>query len=43
MKSRKFVVAMVGVFLMATMLVSCHHNTCPTFGKAETVQFEECV
>ncbi len=35
MKSRKFIVAMVTVFFVASTLVSCHRSTCPTFGKAD--------
>lgn len=33
MKTRKLLVALVGLFFMASALISCHRSTCPTFGK----------
>ena len=35
MKTRKLIVALVSVFFVANMLVSCHRSTCPTFGKMD--------
>lgn len=40
--TKKTAVVALGFILGLTMLSSCHHNTCPTFGNAETPQFEEC-
>jgi len=40
---KKIAVIALGFILGLTMLSSCHHNTCPTFSKADTPQFEECI
>ena len=43
MLSKKMALVAFGLVIGLSMLSSCHHNTCPTFGQAETPQFEECV
>jgi hypothetical protein len=37
MKSRKLLVVLLGVFFLASTLISCHRSTCPTFGKVDKV------